>query len=156
VRNLLSVCIWLRWPTALLALVVWGAILASYRWSVWFGHSIGQDATYLFGTLGQGRLGISSVDASVPLAPTWKIEPASGFGDKYLAFSHENGAGVLAVAFDAGTSKPLWPVGCALAIPATMGFIVKRRRDVVDSCRRCRCVLDGAAVCPECGTRVRK
>lgn len=155
-RNLLSVCIWLRWPAALLAIVVWTATLASYRWSVWFGHSFIPETTYVYGALGQGRLGISSMDAREPLAPTWRIEPASAFGTKYVAFRETTTSAMVAVSFAAGASRPLWPVGVPLVLLAAVGFVTHRRRVVADTCRRCRYALWGAAVCPECGTAVRK
>lgn len=148
-----STLIRLRWPAMLLGVMVLAALLASFRWSFWYGHdTIIPGHSYVYGALVRGKLFIQSMNHGQSLNPTFRIEPATKPYVRSLAFSERNAAAWIVRAFFPTNALHLWAVVLPLAVVGVAGFAARRRRREPGCCKRCRYPLHGASICPECGT----
>lgn len=156
-RALTRVLIWLRWPTAVLEVLVLALTLMSY-----FGTPRAWCRLWDFDTdLG---LYFGNLHAIVCLRPdpsSWPIYFHGKLDDRAMKFAWFEGwwdfrhvVGLLATSRIDIFVFPTWCLFLPLGAFSWAGFHAKRRMPApVGLCPRCRHPLAGAAVCPECGTR---
>lgn len=154
-RPLLRVLSSLRWPSAVLTVLVLGlALVSSVRWPSCFasyriaGVRLGFEA-------GSVRVIVSSWERALPASLRWHWEDEIA-GWPPLFYGWWNWANECHPHVGGGSTRfvyfPAWCIFAPLGLLAALGFRARSRLVIPSgACPHCRHPLAGAATCPECG-----